>query len=135
MIAHALGERVRVVLQHCQDGSINKGVELSFFVTERRALPAARRLTDELVLSPDGQELAIVLSRGEGALALLEIATGRLVLGPIRQRGWDWSPDGAWLAVSTGTAIQIYGLERTAAPTFTIPIAVEGLAWRTAEPG
>lgn len=64
MIAHALGERVRVVLQHWQDGPIDKGVELPFFVTERRALPAARRLTDELVLSPDGQELAIVLSRG-----------------------------------------------------------------------
>ena len=93
----------------------------------------ADQLTDELALSPDGREVAVVLSRGNGELALIDVGTGRLLLGPVEQSGWDWSPDGAWFALSTGTEIQVYGLERSAAPAFTIPIAVAGLAWRSTE--
>lgn len=133
-VVHASGDEIRVTLQRWQNGPIGDDTELPFFIDERRPSLVADQLTDELALSPDGREVAVVLSRGNGELALIDVGTGRLLLGPVEQSGWDWSPDGAWFALSTGTEIQVYGLERSAAPAFTIPIAVAVLAWRSTEP-
>jgi hypothetical protein len=80
-------------------------------------------------VSPTGRELVLGLG-GSGRIALLDVISGRVVLGPLAQRGFDWSPDGSWFAVSNGRAIDVYGTVRSSTPAFTIPLAASALAWR-----
>jgi hypothetical protein len=42
--------------------------------------------------------------------------------------GLAWSPDGAWLALSTGRKVLIYGPDRTT-PVYVLPVEARSLAW------
>jgi hypothetical protein len=94
----------------------------------------AHGLTIEV--DPRGTEAALVyperLSRpvAERLEALVELSSGRLEqgLGDRPYMGVAWSPDGAWLALTTGREIEIYGLDRSA-PTYILPVQARGIAW------
>ena len=86
-------------------------------------------LRDRLTFSPDGGEVAIVLEDGEGELVLVDL-DGGIVLGPLGQSAFDWSPDGRWLAIATPDDVDVYGPSRDETPTFQLPLVTPALAWR-----
>lgn len=124
---------VQTTVQQWDGGAMVRAIEVPPLTGKRG--PADRvtesgTVGDLLRFSPTGDELAIVLRRGDGELIVLDARTGRVVLGPVEQHGFDWSADGTWLAISTGSEIQVFGTERSSTPTFTLPVAVSDLAWR-----
>lgn len=83
-----------------------------------------------LRFGPSGRELAITLHGSVDESIFIDSRTGNLLLGPIQHVAYDWSPGGNWLSVATGDQIEIYGLARSATPTFTLPVSSSTLAWR-----
>ncbi len=112
-------------------GTATEVTEIPLFLAERgipgELTPVALR--DQLALSPDGSEIAIVLEDGAGPLFLLDKRTSN-VLGPLEQHDFDWSPDGRWFAVAGEAGIDVYGPLREAEPTYQIPLRTAALAWR-----
>lgn len=105
--------------------------EIPLFL-EERGIPGdlvADALRDELVMSPNGREVAIALKDGDGPLFIIDIRTGS-VLGPLDQSDFDWSPDGLWLAVADVDGVDIYGPSRDEEPTYQIPLVTPVIAWR-----
>ena len=99
---------------------------------EERGIPGdlvADALRDELVMSPDGREVAVSLKDGDGPLFIVDIRTGG-VLGPLEQSDFDWSPDGLWLAVADADGVDVYGPSREEEPTYQIPLVTPAIAWR-----
>ena len=89
-------------------------------------LPLAGDLVE---LAPGGEEVAVA-TRGEtGRVAVLDLRSGELLLGPAPARGFTWSPDGVWLALAAPLAIPIYGPGR-ASPAYVLPLGAAALAWR-----
>ena len=121
---------VAASIQFWRAGELQRQVRVSLVFDQRRDIDQDLRQTDEPRVSPNGREIGVVLARGEGRLVIVDAQSGRPALGPVKQQGWDWSSDGNWLAVSTASGIDIYGLERAARPLFTLRVPVEGLAWR-----
>jgi hypothetical protein len=62
--------------------------------------------------------------------ALVELRSGRVEprLEAASYIGVAWSPDGAWLALTTGREVEIYGLDRSA-PTYVLPVRARAIAW------
>ena len=118
-------------LQLWRNLELASAIAIPLFLDSRgpvdRLTPAALR--DVLTLSPDGDEVAIVLEDGEGALFLVDARTGSIV-GPIHQLAYDWSPDSNWLAVASGVGIDVYGPSRDEEPTFQLPLLTRAPAWR-----
>jgi hypothetical protein len=84
----------------------------------------------ELVrFSPTGQEVVVGLPGGLFGLLVVDIRTRRITLMANNARAFVWSPDGAWLARSTGNAIVFSGSERSE-PTYALPLEAWGIAWR-----
>jgi hypothetical protein len=82
--------------------------------------------------SPGGNELAISRSfAGAGLeLSIVDVRSGAVTVVPLSdQRGFAWSPDGAWLAVAAGDKIVVYGAVRSD-PVYVIPIGASSIAWR-----
>jgi hypothetical protein len=79
--------------------------------------------------SPDGTEIAVAGPGAGARLAVYDARTGERTLVPTPQVGFDWSRSGAWLAVSTGTGIDIYGTARDA-PVYSLPLPSVSIAWR-----
>jgi len=105
--------------------------EIPLFLGER-GIPGdlvADALRDELVMSPDGREVAIALQDGDGPLFVADLWTGE-VLGPLEHNDFDWSPDGLWLAVAAADGIDVYGPSRDEDPTFHVPLVTPVIAWR-----
>jgi hypothetical protein len=91
---------------------------------------AGRGALGEIVrFSPDGSEIAVAGPGAGARVAVFDVRTGERTLAPTRQVGFDWSRAGAWLAVSTGVAIEIYGTGRDA-PVYALPLAAASIAWR-----
>jgi hypothetical protein len=78
---------------------------------------------------PDGRELALALPGAGVPLVVVDVATRKVVLARKGQHGIDWSRDGAWLAISTGERVLIYGLDRSE-PVYALPVRAAALAWR-----
>jgi hypothetical protein len=108
-----------------------RGAELAEAVSLRgMAYPFANLGFGEVVrFSPRGDELALG-SYGVGApLLLLDVARLEPVLRPTIQRGFAWSPDGAWFALASAAEVRIAGALRSEA-TFVLPLEAATLAWR-----
>ena len=83
--------------------------------------------------SPNGSEAAFLFPErltpmAERLVALVDLRTGAAELGEGSYAGLAWSPDGAWLALTTGQEVQIFGVDRSA-PAYVLPLATRGLAW------
>ncbi len=81
---------------------------------------------DAMRAGPDGHDVA-VLAHGS-----LDVYDDQLRAGwssPVETSGFDWSPDGEWLAYANGANVY---LVRTSDWTtrFSIPVSTESLAWR-----
>lgn len=86
-------------------------------------------------VSPTGGELAVrypgdLTYAGPDRLVGLTDLRSRSALplpsGPVR--GLAWSPDGTWLAVSTGSDVLVYGPGRID-PTYVLPLPAADVAW------
>ena len=54
-------------------------------------------------------------------MVLVDLESAEVVMEPTTQHGFAWSPDGDWLAVSTGVEIRILGPEREE-PAYVLPV-------------
>ncbi|MGI9659828.1 MAG: hypothetical protein ACR2OD_13035 [Gaiellaceae bacterium] len=118
-------------LQLWRGGAVSSVFEMPLFLDERD-IPAnitTDSLRDRLRLSPNADEVAIVLEDGAGELLVVDLESST-VLGPLEQSAFDWSPDGRWLAVATNRGIDVYGPSRDEEPTFQLPLITPALAWR-----
>ena len=92
-------------------------------------------------IAPGGQEVAVTTpdllspSRPDDLVALLDLRSGRAIDGFTEQRyrGLAWSPDGVWLAFSTGDEVLVYGPARTD-PVYVLPLKARALGWLRAQP-
>lgn len=89
-----------------------------------------RGVLGELVrFSPTGGEVVVGFAGAAIQLLVVDALRRRIALEPTPSSGFAWSPDGAWLARSTGTEIVISGAERSEA-VYVLPLEAWGLAWR-----
>ena len=84
-------------------------------------------------VSPDGTEAAFLFPErltpvAERLAALVDLRTGVAELGDGSFAALAWSPDGDWLAVSTGREIALYGTDRST-PAYVLPVRTRGLSW------
>lgn len=87
-------------------------------------------------LGPSGAEAAFVFPEdgvrplAESLVALVDLRTGESAPDIARSpyAGLAWSPDGGWLAVSTGSEILIFGDDRTS-PVYVLPVESRAIAW------
>jgi hypothetical protein len=94
------------------------------------AYPFANRSFGELVrFSPNGRELAVGFEGAGVPLMLFDAETLGTVLRPTVQYGFAWSPDGVWLALSSGRDVVISGTLRSE-PVYVLPVRATELAWR-----
>ena len=92
----------------------------------------APSIDNALRFSPDGNEIAVWSQPTEDtrSLSVIDIRSGRTTkIALSDQRAFSWSPDGVWLAVSTGTEIAIYGTTRSE-PIYRLPFGASAMAWR-----
>lgn len=93
-------------------------------------LPAgAGRLGERVEFGPSGRELAVAFPGAGKQMVVVDVETGELALEPTFQHGFAWSPDGRWLAVSTGEEIRVLGPDRRD-PVYVLPVGAASLAWR-----
>jgi dipeptidyl aminopeptidase/acylaminoacyl peptidase len=127
------GKRV-VVLGRWLDGRLSSAMPLP-----ASALTSVGSYGLTIDVDPRGEEAALVrperLSRPvtESLEALVELGSGRLesTLRHGSYIGAAWSPDGAWLALTTGREIEIFGLDRSS-PTYVLPVRARAIAWSPA---
>lgn len=94
------------------------------------SLPAgAGRLGDRVEFAPGGRSVAVAFPRSGMQMVVVDLELGEVVLGPVSQHGFAWSPDGAWLAVSNAEEIRILESAR-GDPVYVLPLGVEAVAWR-----
>lgn len=84
-------------------------------------------LSRRVLVSPGGSEVAVSYPRSRWAV--VDARNGAAILPPTTARSLAWSPDGSWLALSTGERIDVAGPVRSA-PVYVLPVAAEGVAWR-----
>ena len=82
--------------------------------------------------SPGGTYFG-VLSQGPSALLVFD-RDGREVTIPEARfvNAFDWSPDEAWMAVSTSTDVVVFLIEDRRPPIRTLGFVARDLAWRDA---
>jgi hypothetical protein len=119
------GRRPRRLLQLWHSGQLERAILLP-----ELGLPAgAGRLGDHVEFGPTGREVAVAFPGAGKQMILVDLESGNVVLEPTSQHGFAWSPDGRWLAVSTGEEIRILGPER-GEPVYVLPVGAAALAWR-----
>lgn len=114
----------RAVLELWRGHMLEGSVSLPLLVVPGRGV-----LGELVRFSPNGREIVVGFPGGVIELLVVDTDRHRIVLGPGPSRGFTWSPDGTWLARSTGTEIVIAGTERSEA-TYVLPLEVSALAWR-----
>ena len=93
-------------------------------------LPAgAGRLGDRVEFDPSGREVAVAFPGAGKQMIVVNVQSGAVALEPTFQHGFAWSPDGRWLALSTGEEIRVLGPDRRD-PVYILPIGAASLAWR-----
>lgn len=94
-------------------------------------LPAGSgRFGERVEFAPSGRELAVSFAGAGRQMVVVDVETGELALEPTFQHGFAWSPDGRWLAVSTGEEIRVLGPDRRD-PVYVLPVGAAALAWRS----
>ncbi len=93
-------------------------------------LPAGYgRLGEHVEFGPTGREVAVAFPGAGKPMVVVDLETQALAVGPTSQHGFAWSPDGTWLAVSTGAEIRVLGPERDD-PAYVLPVGAAAIAWR-----
>lgn len=87
------------------------------------------RFGELLRFSPTGTELAVGYHGAGAPLVVLDVQRLRPALGPTIQRGFAWSPDGAYFALATGIDVRISGALRSD-PAYVLPVRAANLGWR-----
>ncbi len=112
-----------VVLELWRDGRLDAAFELPKLFG-----PGNARFGDMVRFSPDGRELAVGFAPGPGRVSFVDLRLQQVTVRSVDQNGFAWSPDGAWLAVSTAGRVEIYGEVRDTS-IYTLPITASGLGW------
>lgn len=89
-----------------------------------------------VTFSPGGGEVAVTTpdllspTRPDDLLAVVDLRSGRAIeaLASKPYHGLAWSPDGQWLALSTGDRVLVYGPARTD-PVYVLPVPARTVAW------
>jgi hypothetical protein len=119
------GRLPRRILQLWRGDRLERAVELP-----ELNLPAGYgRLGDRVEFDPSGREVAVAFPGAGKQMVVVDVGSGRIVLEPTSQHGFAWSPDGTWLAVSTGDEIRVLGPRRRE-PAYVLPVGAASLAWR-----
>jgi WD40-like Beta Propeller Repeat len=119
------GRRPRRVLQLWRERTLEAVVPLP-----ELGLPAGYgRLGEHVEFGPSGREVAVAFPGAGKPMVVVELETRTLAVGPVSQHGFAWSPDGTWLALSTGAEIRILGPDREE-PAYVLPVGAAALAWR-----
>lgn len=93
-------------------------------------LPAGYgRLGEHVEFGPTGREVAVAFPGAGKPMVVVDLETRALAVEPTSQHGFAWSPDGTWLAVSTGEEIRVLGPER-GDPAYVLPVGAAAIAWR-----
>jgi hypothetical protein len=87
------------------------------------------RFGDLVAFSPAGNEVAVGAGRAGTQLVVIDVRSGRAALPPTSLLDYDWSPDGAWLALVSGEEIVVSGPVRDE-PVFRLPVSARAIAWR-----
>jgi hypothetical protein len=119
------GRRPRRLLQLWRGEQLQQAILLP-----ELTLPAGTgRLGERVEFDPTGREIAVAYRGAGKQMVLVDLESAEVVIEPTTQHGFAWSPDGDWLAVSTGVEIRILGPER-AEPAYVLPVGAAALAWR-----
>lgn len=119
------GRQPRRLLQLWRGGQLERAILLP----ELRLPAGSGRLGDRVEFAPTGREVAVAFPGAGKQMVLVDVESGDLVLEPTSQHGFAWSPDGEWLALSTGVEIRILGPDREE-PVYVLPVGAAALAWR-----
>jgi WD40-like Beta Propeller Repeat len=93
-------------------------------------LPAGYgRLGEHVEFAPKGPEIAVAFPGAGKPMVVVDLETRTLAVEPTSQHGFAWSPDGTWLALSTGEEIRILGPDRDE-PAYVLPVGAAAIAWR-----
>lgn len=114
-----------------------RGAELTRTVPIHSYGIVAQAFGLRVVPSPAGFEAAVVspesplAPRPDQLVSFVDLRVGGPV-ADVTERpfgGISWSPDGGWLAFSTGHEILVFGRGRSE-PAYVLPVATRSLAWR-----
>jgi hypothetical protein len=118
------GRRPRRLLQLWRAGRLVETILLP-----ELTLPAGTgRLGDRVEFGPTGKEIADTYAGAGKQMAVVDLMRGEIVVEPRNQYGFAWSPDGRWLAVSTGEKIRLHGPNR-GDPVDVLPVGAAAIAW------
>jgi hypothetical protein len=114
-----------------------RGAELTRTVPIHSYGVVAQAFGLRVVPSPAGFEAAVVspespiAPRPDALVSLVDFRVGGPLEGVTERPfgGISWSPDGGWLALSTGREILVFGRGRSE-PAYVLPVAARSLAWR-----
>lgn len=119
------GRRPSRRLQLWRGGRLEQVIQLP-----ELSLPAgAGRLGDRVEFAPGGRAVAVAFPRSGMQMVVVDLEREEVVLGPVSQHGFAWSPDGAWLAISNAEEIRILEPGR-GGPEYVLPLGAEAVAWR-----
>ncbi len=119
------GRRPRRLLEFWRDGRLEGAILLP-----ELTLPAGvGRLGDRVTFNPTGDEVVVAYPGTGTEMAVVDLTSGEVVVEPRNQHGYAWSPDGTWLAVSTGQEIRLLGPDR-GEPEYVLPVGAAAIAWR-----
>jgi hypothetical protein len=119
------GRRPRRLLQLWRGHTLRAVVPLP-----ELSLPAGYgRLGEHVEFAPTGREVAVAFPGAGKPMVVVDLETRTLSVEPTSQHGFAWSPDGAWLALSTGEEIRVFGPKRGEA-AYVLPVGAAALAWR-----
>lgn len=119
------GSVPEVVLQLWRGRRHVRSVELPPLGTPGRA----GRFGEVVRFSPDGGRVGIAFPGPGVRLVVVDVEEGEVVLGPVSQHGFDWSPQGDRFVLSTAQEIRVYGAGH-GEPLYALPIGATALAWR-----
>lgn len=119
------GRRPRRLLQLWRERRLEAALPLP-----ELSLPAGYgRLGERVEFAPSGDEVAVAFPGAGKQMVVVDLGTRSLSVEPTSQHGFAWSPDGRWLAVSTGEEVRVLGPER-ADPVYVLAVGAAALAWR-----
>ena len=119
------GRRPRRVLQLWRERRLEAAIALP-----ELSLPAGYgRLGEHVEFAPTGREVAVAYPGAGKPMVVVDLETRSLAVEPTSQHGFAWSPDGTWLALSTGEEVRVFGPERDDL-VYVLPVGAAAIAWR-----